>query len=139
MTILRLIFFIPAFLLTLIAGNYLIDIVFYLLNFVISIETSPLSFIWDDFLKSTIVSCTGVYIGLLVFPLKNKFLPLIIFSLFYLLSLVFLFSSFESYGHFSSEKTTIITSVRQISITVGIVIGVGIIWYQYLNGEMKFD
>jgi len=139
MKILRLIAFIPAFFLTLIVGNLLVDLFFYLINLFSSIDSSPLSFLWDDFLKSAIVSYSGIYVGLLVYPFKNRLIPLIIFSLFYLLIFVFLFYFYNNYWELISEETSNLTIVNQISITIGILVGVGGFWYSFIKGDVELD
>lgn len=139
MKTLRLIVFIPAFILTLIIGNLLIELFYYLINLFYSIDSSPLSFLWDDFLKSAIVSYGGIYVGLLVYPFKNRIVPLIIFSLFYLIIFVFLFYFYNTYLELISKETVNLTIVNQISIIIGVLLGVGGFWYSYIKDDFDFD
>ena len=137
MNILRLIAFIPAFFMTLIVGNLLVNSIFYLVNLISSLNSSPLSFLWEDFLKSAIVSYFSIYIGLLVYPFKNRLIPLILFSLFYLLIFVFLLYFYETYLELIPEETSNITLVNQISIIVGVLVGVGGYWSTYIKGDLQ--
>ena len=60
MKTIRLVLFIPAFFLTLLIGNILFDLLIYFVNFFRSIEDSQLSFIWDYFIKSLLLSTSGI-------------------------------------------------------------------------------
>lgn len=135
MKILRLIAFIPAFILTLVVCNTLITLLLYLINFFIQYP-SPLSFLWDNFLKSAFVSYFGIFIGVLVYPLKNQLIPLIIFSLFYVFILIFLFLFYDKYWELISEEVSNFTIVNQISTILGVLVGVGGVWYSYIKRDI---
>ncbi len=141
MKALRLVFFIPAFFLTLILGNILFDFFVYLVSFFRSIEDSPLSFIWDYFLKSFLLSSGGIIAGLYVYPFKNKLLPLILFSLFYIVSFILIFSVFKNnWNKFIELEGSHKIFVSQISIAIGVSVGVGTTWYNCLkDGFNNFD
>jgi hypothetical protein len=136
MKAIRLVLFIPAFFLTLLIGNILFDLLIYFVNFFRSIEDSQLSFIWEYFIKSLVLTYSGISIGILVYPFKNKLLPLIFFSLFYIVLFIFIFYVYNEYWNELNkleESWKIFAS--QISVVVGIIGGIGGFWYNYLKGE----
>jgi hypothetical protein len=141
MKALRLLFFIPAFFLTLIIGNLLFDFFVYVVSLFRSTEDSQLSFIWDYFLKSFLLSTGGIIAGLYVYPFKNKLLPLILFSLFYIVSLILIFSVFKNnWNEFIELEGSHKVFVSQISLAIGVSIGVGVMWYNFLkDGFNNFD
>ena len=72
MKILRLILFIPGFILTIFISNLLFELLVYLTNYFSSFESSPYAFIWDDFIKSIFISIASILAGLYIYPLKKK-------------------------------------------------------------------
>jgi hypothetical protein len=139
MTLLRLILFIPAFFLALFIGNFLIELIFYLINFFQSIDDSPLSFIWDYFIKSFLLTLFAIMVGSFTYPYKNKLFPLILFSLFYLGIFIAVFIVFNRFWNELNESGTKVLA-SQISIVLGSIIGLGIIWNQsFKSGFENFD
>ncbi len=139
MKALRLVLFIPAFFLTLIIGNLLFDLFIYIVNFFKSIEDSQLSFIWEYFLKSLLLTYSGISIGLLVYPLKNKLIPLILFNLFYVVLFIIIFYVYNEYwNEFIRLEGSRKIFASQISLAVGNIVGIGGIWYNYRKGEFDY-
>jgi hypothetical protein len=139
MKILRLGLFIPSFFLALILGNVVLDLFFNLISFFNATDSEPLSFIWKDFLKSLFLSFIAISVGLMVYPFKNKLWPLIIFSLIYILIFIIVFDFYSTNMKFILNQTGDITIVNQISIVLGIIIGISYYWYLYFKGEVDFE
>jgi hypothetical protein len=138
MKILRLVLFIPSFFLALIIGNIVLELFFKLINLFNTTDVDFLSFIWHDFLKSMLLSFIGITIGLMVYPFKNKLLPLMIFSLIYLLIFMIVFDFYSYKLKEILNQSGSFTIVNQISIVVGILIGLCYYWYLYFTDEIEF-
>jgi hypothetical protein len=140
MKIIRLILFIPAFLLAILLGNVLFDILFYLLRILYysSMESSPLSYIWEDFLKSMFISSSALYIGILVYPFQKKLFPLIFFSVFYFFLFISLYVFYSHFWEIIVKEIKPITLFSQVAALLGILFGLGYIWYSYIKDELDF-
>ena len=139
MKALRLVLFIPAFFLTRRIGSLLYDLFIYVVNLFRSIEDSQLSFIWDYFIKSLLLSTSGITVGLLVYPFKNKLFPLILFSLFYIVSFILIFYVFNEYWNkFIELGGSRKVFVSQISIAIGVFIGIGLTLYNCLKDGFDY-
>lgn len=138
MKILRLILFIPGFIVAMVLGNFLFDLLLRIVNFIYSTE-SEFSFIWDSFLKSSLVTGAAMFAGAYIYPYRNKILPLIIFTgieIFMLAGLYFLYNQFWETIKESTKPESIIS---QISIVIGVIVGTGYMWREYYKGELSFD
>jgi hypothetical protein len=137
MKILRLILFIPGFILTIFISNLLFELLVYLTNYFSSFESSPYAFIWDDFIKSIFISIASILAGLYIYPLKKKLIPLIIFTLFYIFLSILVFYLFEKLREFIPPLLQKKSFISQISVTAGYFVGLCVNWYTTINNEFE--
>ena len=138
MKILRLILFIPAFFATIIVGNILLELLYYLFRFLnyYSMEHYPDAILWQEFLRNMLVTFGGILVGTQVYPFQNKLLPIILFNIFYVMLFVFLYFFYTNFWDIIIKSTTPMSMLRQIFAAVGILVGVGYFWYSYIKDEL---
>jgi hypothetical protein len=134
----RLILFIPGFLVAMVLGNFLFDLLLRLVNFIYSTE-SEFSFIWDSFLKSSLVTGTAMFAGVYIYPYRNKILPLIIFTTIEVVMLAGLYFLYDQFWETIKESTKPESIISQIAIVIGVIVGTGYMWREYHKGELSFD
>lgn len=138
MKILRLILFIPGFLVAMVLGNFLFDLLLRIVNFIYSTE-SEFSFIWDSFLKSTLLTGGAMFAGAYIYPYRNKLLPLIVFTGIEILMLGGLYFLYDQFWETIKESTKPESIISQIAIVIGVIVGTGYMWREYYKGELSFD
>jgi hypothetical protein len=134
----RLILFIPGFLVAMVLGNFLFDLLLRLVNFIYSTE-SEFSFIWDSFLKTSLVTGTAMFAGVYIYPYRNKILPLIIFTTIEVVMLAGLYFLYDQFWETIKESTKPESIISQIAIVIGVIVGTGYMWREYHKGELSFD
>ncbi|MFW6047442.1 MAG: hypothetical protein ACOCP4_06645 [Candidatus Woesearchaeota archaeon] len=135
----RLIAFIPGTLVTMVIVNILYSILVYIFSIIHLEEITPFSFIWDYFLRAGAITVSSFYVGLYIFPFKNKLPALITITFFYisLFTLVFLFyqQNLDFINDYIEPNKLVFATINQIAILVGTIIGIGISWKSFYNSD----
>lgn len=135
MKILRLILFIPGFIVAMFLCNLLFELLLRLVNFLYATD-SEFSFIWDFFLKSTLVTIASMFIGVNIYPYNNKLPPLIIFTLIEVLILCFLYFFYDQYWDLIKSSVKPESIISQIAAVIGVIVGIGYMWKQFYDNEL---
>jgi ABC-type multidrug transport system permease subunit len=135
----RLIAFIPGTFVTMVIVNILYSILVYIFSIIHLEEITPFSFIWDYFLRAGVITVSSFYVGLYIFPFKNKLPALITVTFFYfsLFILVFLFyqKNWDLINNYIEPNKLVFAKINQIAIIVGTIIGIGISWKGFYNSD----
>jgi hypothetical protein len=130
MKVIRLIILIPAIIAAMVLTNIITALVFGIIDY-FNAEPSPLSFIWDSFLKSAIITFAASFSAMYIYPYEKKYPSLILVTILYfamyLLLSYNLFSFSEYLEGFDVSRKTIISLVANI---IGNIVALVIMWKQ---------
>lgn len=118
--------------------NFLFGILMIIINFVYPTE-SEFAFIWNDFLKSTIVTIGAMYAGSYIYPFANKLLPLIVFTFLEIALLLTLYFFYDQFWYEIKSNIRPESIVSQIFIIVGVVVGTIYVWRDFYKGELTIS
>jgi len=136
MKIIRLIVLLPAIIIAMILANFLTQLIFNIFN----TELSLFSFIWDSFLKSSIITFAAYISGIYTYPYQKKYPVLIIVSIIYLLiylGQVFIYVYVDSSEYFKDYKFSGESIISNVANIAGSLIVLSYLWREIYIDELK--
>ncbi len=128
---------IPAIIAAMVLTNIITGYFFGIIDY-FKAEPSPLSFIWDSFLKSGIITFAASFTAMYIYPYEKKYPSLILVTILYFAIYVLvsysLFRLSEYLEGFDISRKTIISQVASI---IGNFVALGIMWKYVYEDEIK--